>query len=113
MIMGTKRKDAISKKEMNHIDAELVKVGSITVPRQKGKALKQEDKNKRLLAAKQILSEYIGAFILIGYDLEEDPVVMLNAETVYQKKAVLGLMADVADDILGGGPSMINGSGFD
>lgn len=97
-----KKDKPITKKELIDINKMLDGLeSSQTITKKRASVpLSIEQKKHNYTALATILSEYMDSYILIGYDLNEEPIVAMRSITPMQNKAVLGLLEDIAGQIL-------------
>ena len=97
-----KKEKQVTKRELADVNLMLDNLESNTFisKRKPGKPLTVEQKKHNYIALGTILSEYLDSYIIMGYDLSEEPFVAMRSVTSMQNKAVMGLLSDVADKLL-------------
>jgi hypothetical protein len=101
----TKKDSPITKKDLVDIDKMLDNLDATpTISTRKKKAtgnpLTVAQKKHNYKAISAILAEYLEGYVLIGYDLNEEPMVVIKSISPMQNKAVMGLLEDVANQLL-------------
>lgn len=98
-----KKDSPITKKDLVDIDKMLDNLDATPILAKKKKAgnpltVAQKKHNYKAIAA--VLAEYLEGYVLIGYDLNEEPVVVIKSVSPMQNRAVMGLMEEVANQLL-------------
>ena len=111
-IPKNRKPDKISKRDAQKIDQMLEHLDNkkVNVRKKIKQALSETEKIQQIEAIKNVLSEYMDSYIIIGYDLTEDSMGFVKANSPMQYKAVMSLLEDVADDLLS--PQMPPGMEF-
>jgi hypothetical protein len=83
---ATNKKDSLDKEYMDYV--EKIMRESLQEALLEESALRKVD-NQALIS---IIEEYMGAFILMGYDVDNEPVVILNAKNQLQADGLATLL---------------------
>jgi hypothetical protein len=102
----------LSRKEEAAVDKMLAEIEDIPLPRVNKPVKTKKEREQVIDVVRKVLSEYIGPYIIIGYDLSGGPFADFNCtKSPIEHKATLALFEEVADDVLR--PKMMFGPGLD
>ena len=102
----------LTKKEEAALDKMLAEIEKVPVPKSTKIVKTKKEREVIIDVVRKVLSEYIGPYIIIGYDLADGPFADFNcSKTPIEHKATMALFEEVSNDVLR--PRMMYGPGMD
>lgn len=91
----------LTKREEVALDKMLAEIEKVPAPRANKIVKSKKEREAIIDVVRKVLSEYIGPYVIIGYDLSDGPFADFNcSKTPIEHKATMALFEEVSNDVL-------------